>query len=89
MCVFRTVKGEPQKGMFWVAANADWARARCYSTSQDSIKELMNCVSVPAWPAGGRFLAPVRVSLWLIKARAMVIIRVQNPVQGGNESITI
>ncbi len=23
---FRTVKGKSQKGMFWVAANADWKR---------------------------------------------------------------
>ena len=44
MCVFRAVKGGPQIGMFWVTANADWARSGCYSTPQDSIKELMNCI---------------------------------------------
>ncbi len=44
MWAFRAVKGKYQKGMFWVAANADWARSGCYSTPKDSINELMNCV---------------------------------------------
>ena len=44
MSVFRAVKGKPPKGMFWVTANTDWARSGCYSTPQDSIKELLNCV---------------------------------------------
>ncbi len=30
--------------MFWLATNAEWARAGCYSISQDSINELFKCI---------------------------------------------
>ena len=30
--------------MFWVTPDVDWVRSGCYSTPQDSINELLNCV---------------------------------------------
>ncbi len=42
MGVFRTVKGEAQKGMFWVAANSDWARRDATRPLRTQLKSYLN-----------------------------------------------
>jgi len=54
---------EEIKCQFYIGPEPFWAWVCSVSDPQDSIKELMNCVSAPSWLAGGCLLAPVQVSL--------------------------